>query len=305
MQDDPDLYDYSPIIDRPRLTWPDGARLAFWVAPNIEFYELGPPASPVRSAWMRPIPDVPNYAHRDYGNRAGVWRMIELMDRCGIRGSVSLNVALCDHMPDIIAACTARNWELFSHSVYNTRYAYGMDAEQERAVIRDVKDTIRKHSGQECDGWLSSALANTVNTMDLLAQEKIKYTLDLMHDDQPQPVRVKSGRLISVPYSLEVNDFTALHVAAAPPRVYTDMLKAQFDRLYAEGGKSGRVMCVPLHPFLVGMPHRAAALEEAFSYITGHAKVWVATSREIADWYLQHHYDEAVAALAARRGAVR
>jgi allantoinase len=305
MQDDPGLYDYSPIVNRPRLTWPDGARLAFWVAPNIEFYELDPPASPVRSAWFRPIPDIPNYAHRDYGNRAGVWRMIELMDRCGIRGSVSLNVALCDHMPDIIEACVARGWELFSHSVYNTRYAYGMDREQERAVIRDVQATIRKYSGQDCHGWLSSALANTVDTMDLLAEEGIRYTLDLMHDDQPQPVKVKKGRLISVPYSLEVNDWTALHVYAMPPRVYTETIKAQFDRLYAEGAESGRVMCVPLHPFLVGMPHRAAALEEALAYITGHSKVWVTTGREIADWYLRHHYDAAVEALRTPRGTGR
>lgn len=305
MPEDPGLYDYSPIVDRPVLTWPGGARLAFWVAPNIEFYELDPPASPVRTAWAKPLPDVPGYAHRDYGNRVGVWRMIELMDRRGIRGSVSLNVALCDHHPEIVAACVARGWELFSHGVYNTRYVYGMDADQERAVIRDVMDTIRAHSGQECRGWLSSALANTPATMDLLAEAGIRYTLDLLHDDQPQPVNVTSGRLISVPYSLEVNDWTALHVNAAPPRVYTEMLKAQFDRLYAEGARSGRVMCVPLHPFLVGMPHRAAALEEAFAYITGHDGVWVTTAREIADWYLANHYDAAIAARDRRREAAR
>ena len=119
---DPGLYDYFPYVDRPRIVWPGGARLAVWCAPNIELYELQPPSHPDRPARARPRPDVLNYAWRDYGNRAGVWRMMEVMDRHGVRGSVSLNVALCDHFPDIIAACVEREWELFSHGIYNTRY---------------------------------------------------------------------------------------------------------------------------------------------------------------------------------------
>ncbi len=298
---DPGLYDYSPIVDRPPLIWPGGARVAFWVAPNVEFYELDPPVNPARSSWFRPQPDLANYAHRDYGNRAGIWRMIEVLDRFRIRASVSLNVALCDHMPEIVEAVVSRGWELFSHGIYNTRYAYGMDADQERAMIRHVIATIRKHSGQDCAGWLSPALANTVETVHLLAEEGIRYTLDLMHDDQPMPVNVRKGRLISVPYSLEVNDWTALHVNAAPPRVYTSMIRAQFDRLYREGAESGRVLCLPLHPFLVGLPHRVEALADALDYIRGHDKVWFATAREIADWYYANHYDTIVSHLRARQ----
>lgn len=298
---DPGRYDYSPLIDRPRITWPRGARLAFWVAPNIEFYELAPPPNPTRAAWPRPVPDVLGYGHRDYGNRVGVWRMMEVMDRYGVRGSVSLNVALCDHFPDIIAACAERKWEFFSHGVYNTRYTYGMDEAQERDMIRDVLDSIQKHTGQHCDGWLSPALSNTPRTLDLLAEAGVRYTLDLFHDDQPQPVKVARGRLISVPYSLEVNDFTVLVQGAATPRRYLETVKAQFDRLYREGADNGMVMCLPLHPYLVGMPHRIDAFAAMLEYVTSHAGVWVTTGREIADWYYAHHYDQVTAALAARR----
>ena len=110
MLDDPGRYDYLPSIDRPKLSWPGGARIAVWVAPNIEHYEFAPLASPVRTATPRPPPDLPWLMPRDYGNRAGVWRMMEVMDRYGVRGSVSLNVAVCDHYPEIIEACVARKW---------------------------------------------------------------------------------------------------------------------------------------------------------------------------------------------------
>jgi allantoinase len=165
MRREPSHYDYLPYNKRPKLEWPGGAHVAFWVAPNIEFYELNPPSNPTRTAWPRPLA----YSYRDYGNRAGFWRMVEAMDECGVRGSVSLNVAVCDHHPEIIAECVKRDWELYSHGVYNTRYVFGMDEAQERAVIRDARETIARHAGQRLDGWLAPALTYTDNTIELLA----------------------------------------------------------------------------------------------------------------------------------------
>ncbi len=300
MESDPGRYEYSPWNDRPKITWPNGARVAFWVAPNIEFYEMDPPPNAQQAAWQRPVPDVMNYSHRDYGNRAGIWRLFEVMDRYNIRGSVSLNVAVCDHHPEVIEACVKRDWELFSHGVYNTRYTYGMDEAQEREMIEDVFATIERASGQKVAGWLSPALTNTERTIDLLAEYGVKYTCDFFHDDQPQPVKVKSGKLISVPYSLEMNDVLVYMMQQASPRRYTEMLKAQFDQLYEEGAESGTVMCIPLHPYLVGQPHRIEPFAEALEYITGHDDVWVTTGREIADYYYEHHYDNVVAALEAK-----
>lgn len=304
-QEDPELYYYSPWNDRPKIEWPGGARVAFWVAPNIEYYELEPPKHPTKYPWWRPAPDLPNYSIRDYGNRCGFWRMVEVLDRFGIRASISLNVALLDHLPEIGRAIVERGYELFSHGVYNTRYLYGLSEEQEAGIIEDVKAAVRRHGKQELAGWLSPSLSNTPNTMELLAKAGVKYTLDLMHDDQPQPVRVKSGRLISVPYSLEVNDWAGLHLTGAPPRVYTSMIKAQFDRLYKEGANSGTVMCLPLHPWMVGYPHRVAHLAEALDYIRGHDKVWFATGREISDWYYAHCYDTVLAEQKSRAGVAQ
>jgi allantoinase len=112
---------------------------------------------------------------------------------------------------------------------------------------------------------------------------------------------VRRGRLISVPYSLEINDFTTLFQGNATPREYTEAIKAQFDRLYMEGAENGQVMCLPLHPFLIGQPHRMKQFEEALEYVTAHDKVWFATGREIAGYYIQHYYDAFAATIAERR----
>jgi len=299
---DPELYDYLPYRGRPRIRWPNDARIAVWIAPNIEFYEFEPPPNPYLAGWPKPIPDIDGYSLRDYGNRVGVWRMIEAMAKHDVRGSVSLNVAICDHHPEIIEACKKLDWEFFSHGVYNTRFCYGMSEAQESALIRDVIETVRKSTGQKLDGWLAPALSNTERTMDLLAQHGITYTCDLFHDDQPTPVKVRAGRLVSIPYSLEMNDVIVYCRQMASPREYGEMIRAQFDQLYAEGEESGTVMCIPLHPYLVGAPHRLTPFEQALGYMKGHDRVWFATGREIAAWFREHYYDAFAAAAEIRGG---
>ena len=299
MKSDPGLYEYWPYVGRPKIEWPGGARIAFWVGPNIEYYELDPPTNPSRTPWPRPIPDVVPYSERDFGNRVGHWRTMDVLDRHNVRGSISLSIALCDHPPEIIRECVERNWEFYSHGIYNTRYSYNMNEAQERAIIEDSIETVKKHTGQMIAGYLAPALTHTARTMDLLAEYGILYTCDLFIDDQPQPVNVKKGRLISIPYSLEMNDIIAYNQHFVSPRAYCDILKANFDRLYEEGAESGTIMCIPLHAYAVGQAHRIAALDEALEYITGHDKVWVTTGREIAQHYFENYYDEAAAAIAA------
>jgi len=300
MKEDPGLYDYWAYDERPKITWPGGARVAFWVAPNIEFYELDPAVNPHRNAWPRPTPDILGYGTRDYGNRVGHMRLMEVLDKYGVRGSISLSTALCDHHPEIIELCKERNWEFFSHGIYNTRYTYGMDEAQEREMIEDAVETIYKHTGQKCAGYLAPALTHTDITMDLFAEAGGIYTCDLFHDDQPTPVTVRSGKpFVSVPYSLELNDTITYVVNKIEPRRYGKMIRTAFDRLYAEGAESGTVMCVPLHGYQVSHPHRLRAFEEALEYVTGHSDVWVTTGREIAEHYIEQHYDAAQDSIAA------
>ena len=292
---DPGLYDFRPYRDRTPIRWPDGKSIAVWVSPNLEYYEIDPPANPHRKSWTKPHPDVVGYAHRDYANRVGHWRMAEVMSKHGFPGSVSLSVALCQHIPEIVADANARGWEFFSHGIYNTRYSYGMDEAQERAIIEDSIRTVHEATGQMIRGWLAPALTHTPRTLDLIAEYGLTYTCDLYHDDQPGPVHVPSGRLISMPYSLEVNDHYGFFIYNMSPRDYADALIRQYDRLAAEGETSGTVMCIPLHSYLIGQPHRIGPFEEVLRHIAADGRAWITRSGDIADHFLAHGYDAATA----------
>jgi len=301
VKNDPKLYDYWPYLNRPKIIWPGGKKLAFWVAPNIEFYELAPPSNPNRTPWPRPTPDIVPYSYRDHGNRVGHWRLMELMDKYNVRGSVSLSTAVCQHHPEIIEACTARGWEFFSHGIYNTRYTYGMSRAQEDAMIKDSIKTIKDATGQRVRGYLAPALTHSEHTIELLAENNIWYSCDLFQDDQPQPLYTKiKSKLISMPYSLEVNDHYAFNVYGQSARQYADLLKKHFDQLLREGDDSGTVMCIPLHAYLIGRAHRIGPFSEVLDYITGHTdEVWVTTAAEIADHYRKNCYDAALENIAA------
>ncbi len=299
---DPELYEFWPYRGRPKIVWPEGKTIAFWVAPNLEFYELDPPPNPVRKSWPRPSPDVVGYAHRDYANRVGHWRMAEVMEKYGVKGSVSLSVALCQHHPEVVEHANALGWEFFSHGIYNTRYIYGMDEAQERAVIEDSIRTVREATGQTIKGWLAPALTHTERTFDLIAEYGLSYTCDLFQDDQPQPLHTRSGRLMSMPYSLEVNDHYGFFIYNMSPREYARTLIRQFERLAREGEKSGTVMCIPLHSYLIGQPHRIGPFEEALKTITSDPRVWVTRAGDIADYFNQNYFD-ALSAPAGRSPA--
>ncbi len=285
---DPELYDHLPYRGRARIAWPDGKTVAVWIAPNLEYYELDPPPHPRRKAWARPVPDVVGFSHRDHSNRVSHWRMADVMGRHGFTGSVSLSVAMCQHHPEVVEDARARGWEFFSHGIYNTRYAYDMSEEQERAIIEDSIHTVKAATGQRIRGWLAPALTHTPRTLDLLAEYDFDFTCDLYHDDQVQEVMVAKGRLASIPYSLEVNDHYGFFVYNMSGREYADALVRQFERLAAEGEKSGTVMCIPLHAYLIGQPHRIGPFEEALRHIAADGRGWLTTAGAIVDaWRAQ------------------
>ncbi len=287
--------DYSPIIDRPPIKWPNGARVALWIAPNVEHYEYLPEFDGLRDPWPRmPYPDAREYSYCDYGNRVGFWRMLEPLDKHNIRCTVSLNLAVFEHYPEVGQAMIERNWDFMSHGIYNTRYLNTLSEEEEREFYRDNVETLKRHTGKQLKGMLGPAISGTERTPDLMAEAGLIYHTDWMHDDQPVPIKVKSGKLVSVPYSVELNDH-AIFTGNFEGDYFFQTCKDQFDRLYEEGAESGRVLCIPLHPFLVGQPHRIKYLDQTLDYIMSHDGVWQTTADEIAEYYIANYYDEAVA----------
>lgn len=274
-----------PRRDAAPLRWPDAARVAFWVAPNIEFYELVPPSNPVRAAWPRPTPDILNVSARDYGNRVGVWRCLEVFDAHGIRGSVSLNSAMCRHFPEVVAEFTRRDWELFCHGDYNTRYLFGRSRDEEKTLIADACAEIAAFSGRPVRGMLAPALTYTANTFDIMAELGLSYTLDLFDRDVPYRLSSRYGDLVSVPYQIELNDFHALTAQGMSGMLYLDKFRRHFDRLYAEGEHAGRVVGLPLHPYIIGLPQYIWVLDAMLAHVRQHDAVWITTADQIADCF--------------------
>lgn len=296
MLDDPRRMLGGAINTRPQFRWPNGAKVAVWVAPNIEHYEYLPDPVRIRDPWPRtPHPDVLGYATKDYGNRVGLWRMFEVMDEFGIRCTVSAGLANFEHYPEILEACERRNWDYMCHGFYNTQYLWGLKEEEEREIIADCVETYRRLTGRKLAGWFAPAASFTLNTPDLVAEAGIKYTCDFYHDDQPAPIEVKSGRLISIPYQMDLND-SVLYAGAAEGAEFERMACDMFDTLYAEGGDIPRVMNLAVHPYIMGRPHRYKYLERALAHICSHSDIWLATGEEIADWYYAHAYDRVMAA---------
>lgn len=287
-----DRLSYSAMPDRPPVAWPGGARLALWVVPNIEHYEYLPQQVRVRDPWPRvPHPDILGYGLRDYGNRVGVWRLMEVFDRLGIRCTVSLSMAVLEMYPKIAQAMMERGWEFMCHGLYNTRYHWNLSPEEERAEIQHCQAIHQRVTGRSFSGWFSPAASNTVHTPDLVAEAGIRYLCDLYHDDQPTWVNLREelqpARLVSLPYSMEVNDSICWR-RGMEGEAFAQKILDEFDTLYAEGG---RVMCVAVHPFIMGQPHRVAHLQRALAHVLQQPGVWCATGEDIVEAWVSQQKD--------------
>jgi allantoinase len=282
-------HDYSPIVDREPLRLPNGARVALWVIPNIEHFLLDRPSTSITGVTAGFVPDVLNYSWRDYGVRVGIWRMMEIMEKHGVKGTVALNSDVCLHYPRIIEAGNELGWEWMGHGRNNSEMINGQSEKEERAIIKEVVETIGKHSGKQPRGWLGPALSESFNTLDILADYGIEYVGDWVNDEQPYPLTTKTKPVIAMPYSIEINDIPSFIDRGWSPEQFYQAVVDQFDVLYEAGETSGRIMSICLHPFLIGHPFRSKYLDRALKYITSHDEVWVTTGGEINDWYRKNY----------------
>ena len=279
-------FPFVPITRRPKIVWPNGAQLAVWVIPNIEFFSLKDGLAGHPFEGKGPAPSVRAWSQRDYGNRIGIWRIMEVLTKHGIRASPTVNSDVCVHHPEIIQECVKLGWELLGHNKKNSERLNAVPPEQERTLIKDAMAILEKTSGKRPVGWLGSALAETWNTLDHLIDEGCLYVADWVNDDQPYLMNVGDRQIVSIPYSYELNDSPHIYYRFGTADEFERMIKAQFDVLYREGAASGRVMAICLHPFMIGVPHRIDALDRAIKYIRSHDRVWFATGEEIVRHYL-------------------
>ena len=284
-------YPYLPITQRKPFQWPNGARVALWVIPNIEFFHLDDPM-PGNSNERIPrahakIPAVRNWVLRDYGNRVGIWRFMDVMSRYGIRGTVALNSEICDHHPQIMEAAMKLDWEFIGHCQTNAVRLNEMEPEREHEAIRDTLERIRKTTGKKPVGWLGAGLAETWSTLEFLIEEGCIYVGDWASDDVPFRMNVGGKTIFSIPYTLHCNDTVQFFDQKASAEEFGQALRNQFDWLYQESAAVPRVMAIALHPFVSGAAYRIGAVDKALEYICSHDGVWLATGEEIIRHYAQ------------------
>ena len=275
-------FPFTPIHQRPKLKWPDGDHLALWVIPNLEFFPLD---EPIRGQ-PNIVPNIPNWSVRDYGARVGVWRLMEVLSRYGIRGTAALNSDVCELYPQVVEEAVKLEWDFMGHNKTNAHFLTDVAPESEHEVIRDTLDTIEAATGKRPKGWLGAGLTETWNTLDHLVAEGCDYVADWINDDQPYLMDIGGKRLVSIPYSYDLNDMPQMVRQFRTADEFAEMIRRAFDVLYREGEQSGRVMAICLHPFLIGTSHNIGALDSALEYVCGHDGVWLTTGAEIVQHYL-------------------
>jgi allantoinase len=277
---------YSAITERARLKLPDGARMAVWIVVNVEEWDFTQPMPRTvltPPGGGSPMPDVPNWAWHEYGNRVGFWRFVELFDEFSIPAVLAINGSAIAAYPAIVHAAVERKWEFIGHGFTQRNMQKVPD---ERADIRRTRDVIAKATGTPPRGWLGPGLTETWETPDLLAEEGYDYVADWVLDDQPVWLKTRSKAILNLPYTQECNDVAMMLIQHHTASEYSDRALDQFEQIYADAAHSARVMALVVHPYIMGAPHRLKYLRRVFETIHGRSGVKFWTGAEIADWFI-------------------
>jgi len=278
--------EYSAIVDRPPLLLPTRARLVVWPIVNLEVWEITRPMA--RQVLPAPggvsaVPDLPNWAWHEYGMRVGFWRLKDALARRGIIPTLSINAAVTLEYPRVAAAAKDAGWEFMGHSFVQMP-THQLD--DQKAVIEKSLATLAAFTGKRPRGWLGPGLTETYETLDLLAAAGIEYVGDWVLDDQPVELRTAHGPIVALPYTVEQNDIPMMMVQHHRADELFRRTRDAFDRLYAEGRTSARVLALAVHPYISGVPHRIKYLEAVLDYMKAKKGVLFWTGEQILDWYL-------------------
>ncbi len=289
---DQDRYTWSMVRDRAPVQWPGGARVALWIVPALEWFPLNMKGVPFKppGAMQTAYPDLRHYTLRDYGNRVGIFRLMQALDQRRLKASVAVNAAVAVRYPTLLQECVRRGWEVIGNGLdMDHLHHAGLSREDEKALIDQTLSILRNATGQAVRGWLSPAKSESAHTPDLVAEAGVDYLCDWVNDDLPYAFKTASRTIHAMPHPIDIDDHTILVQNHHSEDDFRDALVDQFDWLYREAGREGgRVMAISLHPWITGQPYRIRALEEALDHMLKHAGVWSATGAEILDaWHAQ------------------
>jgi peptidoglycan/xylan/chitin deacetylase (PgdA/CDA1 family) len=278
---------YSPITARAPLRLPGDARMIVWTIVNVEEWDIDQPMPRTvltPPAGGAPMPDIPNWAWHEYGNRVGFWRFTEILDSLNVRAALAINGTAVNAYEPISRAALERGWEFMGHG-YTQRNM--QKVENEREDIARTTEVIRAFTGKRPRGWLGPGLTETWETPDLLADAGYDYVCDWVLDDQPVILKTRTRPILNVPYTQECNDVAMMLIQHHEAGEYHRRAMDQFEQLYADARDSARVMALVVHPYIMGAPHRAKYYRRALEEIRAHKDVLFWTGEQICDWFVK------------------
>lgn len=277
--------EYSAIVDRPPLKLPGNARIVFWTIVNLEVWDISKPMA--RQVLAAPtgqvlLPDVSNWSWHEYGMRVGVWRFFDLFKRLNIKPTLAINARVIEDYRRVAEEAKTQGWEFMGHS-----YEQGPIHKEpdQKAMIHRSMDICEKFTGKRPVGWLGPGLTQTLETPDLLAGAGVKYIGDWVYDDEPTVIKTTNGPLVTLPYTMELNDIPMMAVQHHESDYLLKRMIDQFDRLYAESAQRAKIVSLAIHPYLSGQPHRIKYLEAIYDYVKKFEGVLFWNGAEILDWY--------------------
>jgi hypothetical protein len=279
-------FEYSPITERPDFTWPDGRRLAVYIAVAIEHFPYNTGALGLSYSPGLLHPNTYNWAWREYGNRVGGFRLLDLLSDFGIRPTVLANGECYDHCPQLMAAYRDAGAEFVAHGMTNAQHPNGLSEEEEREMIGEVRRILERGSGVAPRGWMSPGANPSERTEDLLAEHGFTYTLDWPMDDQPVWLSTNGEPLLAVPYPHEVNDVPAIVLHDLPARDFAEMTAENVAEMLMQAQRQSLVCGIVIHSFIVGQPYRIRRFRESLGEIVrGSEDIWFTSPAEIADHF--------------------
>lgn len=299
---DQPYYDWSPIVKRPLLTWPNNARVAVCLIVNLETWEwdvdekawpepvspMGGPAAPVLGTGAGRFPDIATFGQHQYGNRVGVYRVLDVLDKYGFKATAALDQVTAENYPWLIQEVAKRGAEFIAHGYsIRRRLHYKMTETEERKYIHDSIEAVAKATGKRPLGWSGPDFQETVNTPNLLAAEGIRYTCDWANDEQPYRMNVKEGELYNLGTDIQLDDIFDHLSGKRLIGEWSQNIRDSFDVMYKDGAAQGRLLVINLHPWVIGFPWRIKYLDQALAHIAGYSEVWKATGGEVIEHYRQ------------------
>jgi allantoinase len=277
---------YDPIVGRKKQTLPDGARMAVWVIVNVEEWDIQktmPRTVLTPPAGGSPMPDIPNWAWHEYGNRVGFWRLLETLDNLKITAALAINGTAIKAYEPITRAAVERKWEFIGHGLTQTNMQH---VKNEREDIIATRTEIERVTGHKPRGWLGPGLTETWETPDLLIEEGFDYVADWVLDDQPVWLKTRTKPILNVPYTQECNDVAMMLIQHHAATEYRNRAIDQFNQIYSDAADSARIMALVVHPYIMGAPHRSRYFREALEHMRAHKDVVFWTGERIHDWFV-------------------